>query len=89
MGHRGKLYADDAMGTYLVRGDNVVLIGTLDAERSQVGMNEVDLETVVQAQREEKDGDDGDESDEDDESDDESEDEGIGHKTRATDWNFD
>ena len=77
------IYADDELGIFLVRGDNIVLLGEIDPEReeAQTALKEAAMEDVVAALQEEE--------EEDDDSDDEDED-GGGIKAKRTNiWNFD
>lgn len=51
----GKEYGDIERGIYLVRGENVVLLGEVNAElEAQTGLTEVSVEEILQAQQEEQ-----------------------------------
>ena len=80
------IYADDELGVFLVRGDNIVLLGEIDPEReqAQTALKEAAMEDVVMALQEEEEEEDSD----DDEDDDEGSGGGIKAK-RANIWNFD
>jgi U6 snRNA-associated Sm-like protein LSm1 len=55
----GKMYADERVGLYVIRGENLVLLGEIDVDKeaSQAAMREVPLETLLKekaAKRQEK-----------------------------------
>ncbi|KAF9616065.1 hypothetical protein IFM89_028531 [Coptis chinensis] len=53
----GDLYCDIPLGLYVIRGENVVLIGELDLEREELPphMTRVSAEEIKRAQKAEKD----------------------------------
>ncbi|PON66013.1 LSM domain/archaea-type [Parasponia andersonii] len=53
----GDLYCDIPLGLYVIRGENVVLIGELDLEKEELPphMTQVSVEEIKKAQKAEKD----------------------------------
>ena len=51
--HVGKCYGDIPRGVFVVRGENVVLLGEIDAEKTEpkdIGLTEVSLEEILEKQ---------------------------------------
>ena len=51
--HVGKCYGDIPRGVFVVRGENVVLLGEIDAEKTEpgkLGLQEVSLEEILEKQ---------------------------------------
>ena len=49
----GKCYGDIPRGVFVVRGENVVLLGEIDAEKTEpkdIGLTEVSLEEILEKQ---------------------------------------
>jgi len=50
--HVGKQYGDISRGIFLIRGENVVLLGEVDLEKeSKVGLTQVSIEEILECQR--------------------------------------
>ncbi|XP_061409223.1 U6 snRNA-associated Sm-like protein LSm1 isoform X1 [Lethenteron reissneri] len=53
--HVGKRYGDIPRGIFVVRGENVVLLGEIDADKEQeTSLERVSIEAILEAQREEQ-----------------------------------
>jgi len=53
--HVGQKYGDLPRGVFVVRGENVVLLGEFDAERaSTISLTEVSIDEILQLQRDEQ-----------------------------------
>ncbi|KAJ8961992.1 hypothetical protein NQ314_005774 [Rhamnusium bicolor] len=53
--HVGKEYGDIPRGVFIVRGENVVLLGEIDAEREgELPLTEVSVDDILDAQRKEQ-----------------------------------
>lgn len=63
-----KIYADDTLGTFLVRGDNIVILGDVDENKEEAsGLKGVSLQEVMEARAEiEEEGKEESEDDDDD-----------------------
>ena len=51
--HVGKCYGDIPRGVFVVRGENVVLLGEIDVEKTEpkdIGLTEVSLEEILEKQ---------------------------------------
>ena len=49
----GKCYGDIPRGVFVVRGENVVLLGEIDVEKTEpkdIGLTEVSLEEILEKQ---------------------------------------
>ncbi|VEN46711.1 unnamed protein product [Callosobruchus maculatus] len=52
--HVGKEYGDIPRGVFIVRGENVVLLGEIDTEKTDIPLTEVSVDDILDAQRKEQ-----------------------------------